>query len=513
MSIRILLGAEDNAIVGAIRAQILELPDCELVGVEPTSVDVVNAVASFPDLDVVLIHHGISGLPAMELIRELTQRFPQLAVILIADETGAETFGAAMTVGARGVVSREPTFAELENRIGAAAEWSRTMRRLFKGPDGVPPDRQGGRLLAVCGAKGGTGTTTLAVHLAFAAAAARVSVCLVDMDLQKGDIPSYLDVAHRRSVVDLVPAADDLDGSILAESLFIYPDGPHVLLAPADGERAEEITPKAARQILAALRTRYEIVVVDCGAFLTDGSATAVEVADTVLVTATPDLPSLRAIRRLVALWARLQLRKEDDLSVVLIRQDKKSEVQPAFVRKLLGLQVLNATIPAAFRGLETAVNAGLPREVESSDFRKAIDQVALETGLVPAGALPAQRRGGRDRGAVTIEFGAVLPLVGLLLLVVYQFMLVGLTSMYASHGANEAARAASVLGYDTPDARKRVHDRAVARISGHWKDDATVEVAGDFATVTVPTPFVLPGWHSPFRISAHARVVREGAP
>lgn len=509
MTIRILLGAEDNAVIGAVRAQIIELPDCELVGIESSSNDVANAALGFPDLDVVLIHQGISGLPAMDLIRDLTKRLPQLAVILIAEEIAADTYGAAMTAGARGVVPREPTFAELENRITAAAEWSRTMRRLFKGTDGTAQGPQG-RLFAICGAKGGTGTTTLAVHLAFTAAAARVSVCLVDMDLQKGDVPSYLDVAHRRSVVDLVAAADDLDGSILAESLFIHPDGPHVLLAPAHGERAEEVTPKAARQILAALRARYEVVIVDCGTFLTDGSATAVEVADTVLVTATPDVPALRAVRRSIELWGRLQLRKDDDLSVVLVRQDRRSEVQPAFARKLLGVPVLTTAIPAAFRGLETAANAGTPNEVESSDFRRAVGHLAQEIGIIAEGAL---RKGGRDRGALTLEFGAVFPFVVLIFLVVWQVALIGLTSMYASHGANEAARAAAVLGYDTPGARSQVHDRAVARISGHWRGDAQVDVADGFATVTIPTPFVLPGLNSPFKISAHARVVPEGSP
>src|SRR5207247_1170167 len=124
-----------------------------------------------------------------------------------------------MAAGARGVISREPTLAELQGRVETAAEWARTVRRhLDGGQSAGPPPGTPGTMLALCGAKGGTGTTTLAVHLAVTIAATRQSVCLVDLDLQKGDISSYLDVQHRRSIGDLIAAADELDGTVLAEA-------------------------------------------------------------------------------------------------------------------------------------------------------------------------------------------------------------------------------------------------------------------------------------------------------
>jgi pilus assembly protein CpaE len=371
--------------------------------------------------------------------------------------------------------------------------------------------------VAVAGAKGGTGTTTLAVHLANAALSARQTVCLVDMDLQKGDLPSFLDVTHRRSIADLIGAADELDGSILAEALYIHPDGLHALLAPAEGERADEITAKAARQILAALRSRYDLVLVDCGAFLTDGSAMSLEIADQVLVTATPDLPSLRAVKRFAALCERLNLRKADDLAVVLVRQDRRSEVQPDFARKVLGLRLLKHGIPAAFRGLEEAANTGSPKAVDHSAFRKAVGQVALETGIIDQQSISVAggRKGAKgkgDRGAAFTEFVGIFPLIVFLILLVWQVSLVGLTSMFTGHAANEAARAVAVLGYDTPQAQAEVRRRTVQRVPGAWKPDEhlRISVVNGYARVSIDTPAILASWHVPYELSASSRIVWE---
>ncbi|GLZ08942.1 septum formation initiator [Actinomadura sp. NBRC 104412] len=521
MTVRILLGVSDPRLVAHLRAKLDEIADIEVVAVERSSSDVMGAVAGIPGIDVLLIDQEIAGLPAPDLVRDLTRRHPQLGLILISADQSAETYDQAMSAGARGVITREPSLSELQNRIEAAAEWSVSVRRhIDPARLSASPDRLG-RLVAVAGAKGGTGTTTLAVHLANAALSARQTVCLVDMDLQKGDIPSFLDVTHRRSIADLVGAADELDGSILAEALYIHPDGLHALLAPAEGERSDEITAKAARQILAALRSRYDLVVVDCGAFLTDGSAMSLEIADQVLVTATPDLPSLRAVKRFAALCERLNLRKSDDLAVVLVRHDRRNEVQPDFARKVLGLRLLRTGIPAAFRGLEEAANTGSPKAVDHSAFRKAIGQVALETGIIDqqAFAVTGGRKAGRakgdrgDRGVALTEFAGIFPMIVFLILLVWEIALVGLTSMFTSHAANEAARAVAVLGYDTPQARAEVRRRTVQRVPSPWKPDRhlRIKVVDGYARVSIDTPAILASWHVPYELSAESKIVWEG--
>ncbi|HEX2314736.1 MAG TPA: AAA family ATPase [Thermomonospora sp.] len=510
--IRVLLGAADRDLVTALTAQLHEIAEVAPAGVAGTSGEVVQAVGGgVPGPDVILLHQGLGPQPATDLIRELALRHPHLAVVLVAEEATAATYGAAMAAGARGVISRDPTVSELQSRIESAAEWSRSMRRHFAGTGAVARSGRLGTLLAVCGSKGGTGATTLAVHLATVVAESGRSVCLVDMDLQKGDLPSYLDVHHRRSIGDLVSVAEDIDGTALAEALFVHPSGLHVLLAPPNGEDAESIPARAARQILSALRSRYDLVVADCGSHMFDGNAVAVELADQVVVTCTPDLPSLRGAKRLGRLWDRLGIRKEEDASAVFVRHDKRNEIQPDLARRMLGTPLLATTVPAAFRALEEAANTGLPSAVKSNDYRRAVVRLVRELKLDDD---PAEETDPpRDRGASAYEFVALIPLIGLLVLLAYQIVLAGLTLVHSGHAANEAARAVSVLGYDTPAARAEVRRRAVARVSGPWKDEEHLEIkVGDgFVTVTIDTPGVLPGWRTSFGVSGRSRIVYEG--
>ena len=121
----------------------------------------------------------------------------------------------------------------------AAAAWTHALRRR------AARDAGGeligvGRVVTVVGAKGGVGTTTVATHLALAARElGEPAVCLVEYDLQAGDLRAFLDLPYRRSVVDLVPVADELTARHLTEALYTHASGLRVLLGPQEGEQAE----------------------------------------------------------------------------------------------------------------------------------------------------------------------------------------------------------------------------------------------------------------------------------
>lgn len=532
MSYQVLLGANDEALERRVRTLFSELPDFDLADVGHTSSDVSAMVSTVESVDCLLLHEAIGPLPVLDLVRELTARYPHLAIVLAVSDPRAEVLASAMESGARGVVSVDPSLEELEARLGNAADWSRTMLRHFEGASSEGPSGQAGSIVVLAGAKGGTGTTTTAIHVALAAANARRSVCLVDLDLQTGDLATFLDVTHRRSVVDLAEAADDLNPTALSEALFAHRLGFHVLLAPRDGERAEEIDGRAARQILGTLRARYDLVVVDCGAYTSEASAMAAELADRAIIATSPDLPSLRGARRMAEMWERLKIRKREDVAVLVTRQSKQAEIQPDFVGKVLKLKVLNTTIPAVFRALESAINTGTPNEVTEPVFRKAVGRLLGEINVLhgaPSSAGRPEPHSGsakndsgkskswsqaarkkkrkRESGQATVEFIGMLPYIVIFMVVLWEALLFGSAMMAASHGANEGARAAAV-GKSQQDVEKAAKEQMMDT----WSERADVEYqrGGEQVTVRLRIPVIMPAVELPWQMSASARVVHE---
>jgi pilus assembly protein CpaE len=405
MPTRILPAGADPDAVRSLTTLLSQLPDAEPqppVGDSTQLVDTLARLAaeSVDELpEVVVVHERIGPVPALELIREVALRFPAVGVILVTTDAGPGLFSAAMDSGARGLVALPLSYEELASRVQAVAQWSTGVRRhLGHGSDvfgGV-----GGTVVTVSGAKGGVGATLAAIQLALAAQASGRPTALLDLDLQTGDVASYLDIQFRRSVVDLA-AITDISPRVLADAVFRHDTGLALLLAPGEGERGEEVTDRVARQIVSALRSRYEVVVVDCGAQLSGAGAAVVEMADTALLVTTPDVIAVRAAKRTVRMWDRLQIRKAEETTVVVNRHTRSTEIQPALVQRITGTALARTAIPANFRELQAVVDAGRVHELDNrSSVKQALWGLAGELGLVRAAEGAAAHRGsGRGPG------------------------------------------------------------------------------------------------------------------
>ncbi|MBV9415804.1 MAG: AAA family ATPase, partial [Solirubrobacterales bacterium] len=324
---RILLAVNDHRLADDLLGLISESDELE---VATTLRDPQELRGALPrhDIDAVILHDRRGSLPLIEITRELSVAHPDLGLVLVVSESSPELLRTGMQAGARDVIAEPIGLEQLEASALAASGWTQALRRR------AARDAHGellgmGRVVAVVGAKGGVGTTTVAVHLALAARQLeQASVCLVEYDLQAGDLRAFLDLPYRRSVVDLTAVAQELGTRHLQETLYTHGSGMKVLLAPEQGEQAEVVTAAAARNILTAIRTREDLTIVDAGSTLNDASAIAVEMADMVLIVSTPDVVSLRGVSRLCALWDRLRV-EPPDVAVLLNRTSRRLEVPP----------------------------------------------------------------------------------------------------------------------------------------------------------------------------------------
>ncbi|MCZ4082030.1 AAA family ATPase [Streptomyces antarcticus] len=400
MTTRILPAVGDPDAARAIAPLLSQLPAAEPAAPVPDSTSLLDTLArmaseSIDELpEVVLVHERIGPAPALELIREVALRFPAVGVILVSSDAGPGLFSAAMDSGARGLIGLPLSYEELAARVQAAAQWSVGVRRhLGRSPEALTGP--GGRVVTVTGAKGGVGATFTAVQFALAAAASGRRTALVDLDLQAGDVGSYLDVQFRRSIADLA-GIQDISPRVLQDAVYDDRTGLALLLAPADGERGEEVDDRAARHVIAALRGRYELVVIDCGTQMTGANAAAVEMADVAVLVTTPDVVAVRAAKRMVRMWERLQVRKAEDTALVVNRWSKHTEIQPALIEKITKTRATRTPVPAAFKELQAVVDAGRVQDLDNrSTVKQALWTLAGELGLLSTPEDPAQPPGG----------------------------------------------------------------------------------------------------------------------
>lgn len=537
MTIRILPAVGDVDSARALTTLLSQLADAEPAPPVPDSTALLDTLArlaaeSLDELpEVVLVHERIGPVPALDLIRDLVMRFPAVGVVFITADTSTGVLTAAMDSGARGIIGLPVGYDALAERVQAAAGWSLGMRRhlgsgtpeLYAGP--------GGTVVTVTGAKGGVGATVTAVQLALAARASGHDVALVDLDLQSGDVASYLDVQFRRSIADLA-GISDINPRVLQDAVYTHDSGVGLLLAPAEGERGEEVTDRVTRQVLSALRSRHDVVVVDCGAQMNSATAAAVEMADRALLLVTPDVVAVRAAKRMVRMWDRLQIRKAEETTTVVNRFARGTEIQPSLVERVTGTKVARSAVPAAFKELQSVVDAGRLQDLDArSAVKQALWALAAELGLVIAqdtgggggrrrkpssdrGA-PALRRRGGDRGAVTLEFAGMFPILLVVMTILWQCVLYGYSYSLAGNAADEAARAATAAYAVDQGAYQGACAAAGSKnLPGAWKD-ATINCtpAGSVmkATVDVKVPLFFPGFDAGWRVNGNAGAALEG--
>jgi len=518
MAVRILAGTGDADAARALLSLLGQLPGAEPAPAIGDSVALLDTLARAADAgldelpEVVIVHDGFGPMPALDVIRDVALRFPAVGVVLLTADPGPGMLASAMNAGARGVIGLPLSYDELGARVEAAATWSAGVRRHLSPTRAALPAVAGGTLVAVAGAKGGVGATVIAVQLALAAHGSGRSTALVDLDLQGGDIASYLDVQFRRSVADLADIAD-MSSRVLNDAMYVHESGPALLLAPADGERGEEVTDRAARLVLAALRQRYEVVIVDCGTQVTSANAVAVETADVAVLVTTPDVIAVRAAKRMVRMWDRLQIRKPQDTTAVVNRHTRGSEIQPTLIGRITGTKIAASAIPAGFRELQGVIDAGRLQDLDNRSTVKAgIWALAGELGLVTGATPPAVRsrrqRMRGDRGQVVLETLGMTPIILITLVLVWQAVLAGYTFTLAGNAADEAARAAAV-GKDPTAAAK-------SDLPSAWAADAQVDAPGPSngqveVTVRLRVPVLFPGAIDfPLTVSGHASTVDE---
>lgn len=220
-----------------------------------------------------------------------------------------------------------------------------------------------GRIITVFSNKGGLGKTTIAVNLAMALSEVVGSaVALVDLNLQLGDITTFLDVEPKQTIVDIARNIGRVDAAYLEGSLAQYTckgAKVYVLADPLHVEDAEEVTADQINAVLTVLRSSFEYVVIDTTTSFDTKTLAALDLADQILLVSMVNLPSIRSSQRLLNLFARLGY-DEQKIKLIVNRYMPGEEITVEDVEETLEHPVF-WKIPNSYNIVMTAINRGIP--------------------------------------------------------------------------------------------------------------------------------------------------------
>jgi pilus assembly protein CpaE len=260
-----------------------------------------------------------------------------------------------------------------------------------------------GRVLALYGAKGGVGTTTIAINAAIALhRELGRKVALVDGNLQFGDHRVFLDLGlDKKSIVDLV-SAPNIDSDLVRQVMVKHDSGVDLLLAPPSPETAELVSHDQMIVILDVLRKLYDYVVIDIDKRLDDINLGVLEAADTMFVVMTADLSCLKNVRLVLETIGHLGY-EADKVQLVLNRSNAFTGINvknaEGALKRTIDHQIVNE-----YRGAISALNSGAPFMFTKADsllgrallgFARTVDKAPIAE-QVPAGQLTRLPAGSR---------------------------------------------------------------------------------------------------------------------
>jgi len=298
-----------------------------------------------PDVVVVDIPAD-NAIPALRAIELLHQEMPDLALFAIGSISQPQVIVGAMRAGAREFIERPTTTTDL---LEAFVRLTAAQRKV---------NREGstGRVFTVVNAKGGSGSTTIAVNLALALQAAHGSTALVDM-APLGHTALHMNLKPLFTVTDAIRNLHRLDSSLLESFMTRHNDGLQLLAGPSVPVSVEPSTAEITR-LFDLLIGHFRYVVVDASTRVDPATRLVSSLSQTVLMVVNADVASLWSASRVQQYLAETGGR--DKIQLVLNRFRKMPGFTEADAEAAAGVKLL-WKIPNQYFAVSTGIDRGVP--------------------------------------------------------------------------------------------------------------------------------------------------------
>lgn len=301
---------------------------------------------------------------SLGVIQRISSHLKETMIFVSADETNMEVALKAMRAGAREFLARPINMTELMGAMDKAQEFVMTQNADFTL----------GSIYTVFSNKGGIGKTTTATNLAICLTEITGKrVALVDLNLQLGDVTTFLDIQPTYDISYIVKNISRVDEAFLLSTMEKFEDYELYILAdPPYAEQAEDISSEQINTVLTVLKSIFDYVIIDTTSSFDSKTLAALDLADRILLVSMVNLPCIRNTQRCLDLFDRLNYPKEK-INLIINRYLPTDEISVEDVEDTLEHPVY-WKIPNNYFTVMAAINRGVPINQIEEDSNIALN-------------------------------------------------------------------------------------------------------------------------------------------
>ncbi|RLA51553.1 MAG: pilus assembly protein CpaF [Gammaproteobacteria bacterium] len=310
--------------------------------------DPLHDVAPLPDALIYVVSDMWDEELAALSARPPAARPPTLVV---GPEDNVNLFRMAMRAGARDF------FTLPVSEVDIAAALERLAGELY-----AAGTKKAADLTVIINAKGGSGASVVAANVAYIKSLDKDRrTVLVDMDLQFGAVPVYLDLTPNNGLLRALHEIDKMDGLAIEGLMLKHSSGLRVLATSADELVMSHAVPESrVAALFELLGSSYDEIVVDMPRQFDDITSVVVSRADRVVVMMEQSLAHLRDAKRLLMILQRVLGVDGDLITIIVNRYEKKGGLELKDIQKALGHDDV-ISLPGDFRRVNESINLGVP--------------------------------------------------------------------------------------------------------------------------------------------------------
>jgi pilus assembly protein CpaE len=295
---------------------------------------------------------------ALDIIGKISTNHKTCKIIVTSSGYSTETIIKAMRAGAREFLPK-PLIKD---------DFVTALNKIKEQVSGFHSEEKKCRIITTFSNKGGIGKTAIATNLALELAnMTKERVALIDLNLQLGDITTFLDINPSFDISYVVQNLSRIDETFLLSTLEKYKETSlYVLADPPYLEQAEDITAEQISALFDVLKQAFSYIVVDTSANFDGKTITALDHSDLILLITIVNLPAVRNCQRCLELFERLGYEKAKT-KIILNRFMENDEIKVEDVEDVLGKKVY-WKIPNNYFTIMSAINKGIPVGLINAD-------------------------------------------------------------------------------------------------------------------------------------------------